>query len=246
MSFLSYLVFALLVMGASGIQRVTGFSFALFVVAGSTVLELGDLWEITVVVTFLLCINATTGLTTSNARPKLMLLMVIMAGVVPGTLIGLLLIHNTDYISDEMASFCLGIFMMLTAFMLGISTTSKSRWGNTSMWALGGIAGITGGAFGTPGPPLVYGFYRQSIPLEEIRATLFAVFLGFAAFRSGAAFYSAEVTPNIMWMFTFALPATLVGARVGRKVIKVANDHNIRGGAIGILFISGLIVMIRA
>lgn len=246
MSLSSYLALAALVMFASGIQRITGFSFSLFAVAGSMAFGIADLWEITVVVTFLLCFNATIGLITSRTWPQIKLLFIIMAGVVPGTVAGLALMHGGDYISAKTADIALGTFMIAAALMLSAGTTSKRRWGKPGMLAIGGMAGITGGAFGAPGPPLVYGLYRQPIPLEEVRATLFAIFLGFAVFRSGFAIYSGTISAGMIWMFAFALPAAVIGAQIGYKLIGRMATHHIRRVAVGVLLISGLVVIVRA
>lgn len=246
MSFSAYLALAMLVMVASGIQRITGFSFSLLAVAGSMAFGIADLWEVTVVVTFLLCINATIGLITSHTKPKLALLAVVMAGVVPGTIVGLVLMYSEDSMSASTADMLLGTFMVAAAIMLYAGSASKRRWRKPGMWALGGLAGIAGGAFGTPGPPLVYGLYRQPIPLDEIRATLFAVFLGFAVFRSGFAIYSGTLSSDMIWMFIFALPAALVGAQVGFRLIGRISAPHIRHAAIAVLLISGIVVIGRA
>ncbi len=92
------------------------------------------------------------------------------------------------------------------------------RWAYTA----GFVAGCLGGAYNTPGPPVVvYGSLRQW-PKDEFRAVLQALFLLNAVLVVASHTVAHHVTLEVLTFYLYAVPALvlgiLIGSRIDRKV----------------------------
>ena len=238
--------FVLLVVLASTLQRVSGFSFALLVVAGASTLKLAGLWEITFAVTLMTMASTASGLISIRRLPAPRALIPILAGVLPGTVCGLVLLSGLSAAPAGLEDLSLGVFTIAAGAMLWGGQVAAKRWSRLQMALIGGLSGLSGGAFGAPGPPLVYALYRQPIALEEIRSLLFSVFLLFGGLRTILAFASGVPGKEMSGLLIAGLPATLVGTYIGRRLAPRLSGLHVRGLSIGLLILSGLIMIIRS
>ena len=243
---LTVVVFMLLVVVASALQRISGFSFALLVVAGGSALGVAGLWEITFAVTLMMMANTVSGLISIRRLPAPSALIPILAGMLPGTVFGLVLLWGVSTAPAGLEDLSLGVFTIAAGAMLWRGQVTAGRWSRGQMALVGGLSGLSGGLFGAPGPPLVYALYRQPIALEEIRSLLFSLFLLYGGARTLLAFGSRVPDQEILWLLIAGLPATLAGACIGRRLAPRLSSPRVRGLSIGLLLLSGVIMVSRA
>ena len=97
-------------------------------------------------------------------------------------------------------------------------------------WAFvaGFAAGCMGGAYNTPGPPLVvYGSLRQW-PKDEFRATLQALFFINAVLTVSSHYAARNLTATVLTFYTCAVPALLVGVLAGSRIDDKLNRDRFR------------------
>lgn len=86
------------------------------------------------------------------------------------------------------------------------------------VYPAGFLAGCLGGAYNTPGPPvIVYGSQRQ-LPRDEFRAVLQALFFFSAVFVVTAHVLARNMTQQVFTYYLYAVPALIVGILAGVRV----------------------------
>jgi uncharacterized membrane protein YfcA len=105
---------------------------------------------------------------------------------------------------------------LLVAYALYTLRRPAVLWLRSPRWIypVGFLAGCLGGAYNTPGPPLiVYG--RQRWPRDEFRATLQAFFLVNGALVVASHLAAGNVTGEVLRFYAVALPALAAGILAG-------------------------------
>ncbi len=109
----------------------------------------------------------------------------------------------------------------------------------------GVIAGIAGGAVGTPGPPVILYSTTQGWSPRTIKANLQAFFFVNQAVTLAGYWWAGLVTVEV-WRLagSFALPAA-AGAVLGMLCFNHVDQHRFRRIVFGLLLISGLALLAR-
>jgi uncharacterized membrane protein YfcA len=118
-----------------------------------------------------------------------------------------------------------------------------SRWW---VYPAGFLAGCLGGAYNTPGPPvIVYGSQRQ-LPKDQYRAVLQALFFFNAAVVVTAHLLARNMTQQVFTYYLYALPALGIGIFAGVRVDRRVDPARFRilvsvmTLALGLLLVFGL------
>lgn len=136
-----------------------------------------------------------------------------------GVPLGIWALANVD---EAMVKRILGaILIAYSAYSLRRPATQRVAPG-WWVYPAGFCAGCLGGAYNTPGPPVIlYGSLRRW-PREEFRAMLQALFLISALMVVGGHVVAGHVTGTVLRYYVYALPALaagiLAGARLDRRV----------------------------
>jgi len=102
-------------------------------------------------------------------------------------------------------------FSLFSLSRLVLPTVTDRRWGLLA----GFLAGCLGGAYNTPGPPLiVYGSLRRW-PRDEFRSVLQAVFLLSSGLVILGHALAGHFSPAILRSYLIGLPALLLGVLLG-------------------------------
>lgn len=116
----------------------------------------------------------------------------------------------------------------------------------SSLWAYpaGFLAGVLGGAFNTPGPPvIVYGNLKQW-PRDLFRSTLQALFL----FSSSLVIASHAVAGNLTratWLsYLLLVPALLLGVWAGAWMDRHISNQHFRILVLALIFATGVLLLI--
>jgi uncharacterized membrane protein YfcA len=118
------------------------------------------------------------------------------------------------------------------------------KFGGRIADALVGFAGgVLGGLAGLSGPlPTLWASIRGWDKHE--RRGIFQTFNGtILATALCLQVFSGRVTKDVAWFALFTLPGTLVGAWLGARAYRVLSDQNFRDVVLGLLFLSGVILV---
>jgi uncharacterized membrane protein YfcA len=108
------------------------------------------------------------------------------------------------------------------------------------VYPAGFIAGCLGGAYNTPGPPvIVYGSLRQW-PKEEFRAVLQSLFFLNAMLIVASHYIAHHLTATVLTFYLHAVPALLLGILAGSHVDRRLNKDRFRTIVAWMILILGL------
>ncbi len=114
------------------------------------------------------------------------------------------------------------------------------RWG----YLAGLVTGCLGGAYNTPGPPLiVYGTLRHW-QREEFRAILQTLFFLTGALTVTSHWFAQLVTPTILTMYLLIVPALVAGIVIGARLDRRIDHATFRRIVVGMIFVLGLSLVI--
>ena len=136
--------------------------------------------------------------------------------------------------------------MLVVAFVLEVRGLYPAglrgrRWG----FGAGVLAGVLGGAVGTPGPPVVLYAATQGWGARAIKANLQAFFV----VNQGAillGYWWAGLLTREVWNLTlgFALPA-IAGAALGAVLFERVDPRRFRQIVFAMILVSGLVLLVR-
>jgi uncharacterized membrane protein YfcA len=112
------------------------------------------------------------------------------------------------------------------------------------VYPAGFLAGCFGGAYNTPGPPvIVYGSMRQW-PRDEFRAVLQALFFlnGILVVASHA--LAEHLTKQVLVYYLYAVPALAVGILVGSVVDPRIDQNQFRRIVTAMILVLGLALVV--
>lgn len=114
------------------------------------------------------------------------------------------------------------------------------RW----VYLTGLATGCLGGAYNTPGPPLiVYGTLRQW-QRDEFRAVLQALFFLTGLLTVASHFFTQHLTPTILTLYVFTAPALVIGILSGSLIDRRIDHETFRRITLALIFILGLSLII--
>jgi uncharacterized membrane protein YfcA len=211
MSFTSHALFVAAVALASYVQNLTGFAFGLILLGLVGLLHLAPLADVTNVVSILTLVNLVVllraGLPPVDWRSFLPTLAASLVGVGLGVA---LLNWMSDNVVQGLRAL-LGATIVLAAALLVAQPRTREQLSGRGAFAFTGLlSGVMGGVFSTAGPPLVFHYYRQPMPLAQVRAALILVFAANAVLRLGLLGASGRVNVHTLWMSLEAAPVVLL------------------------------------
>src|SRR5215218_7416326 len=177
MSLVALIGFLALTGVAAYTQTLTGFAFGLITMGGVGLTGLLSLPDAAVIVSVLTLVNATQMLLKGWRDVAWREFGFVIASSIPLLFIGYWLLEWLAGTRADLLRLILGLVIIVSSLQLARKPEPLAkRSSDGSFLFFGGIAGLMGGMFSTAGPPLVYHFYRQPMPLAVIRETLVFVF----------------------------------------------------------------------
>lgn len=170
--------------GAAYLQTVTGFGLGLVLMGAIGLTRAITLPDAAVLVSVFTIVNAVQVLRHANRDVAWREFALVMLCNLPALAGGYLLLNWLAGSRIEWLRLILGLAVIGASLQLALSPAQGERPSGAPSFALCGIAsGLMAGLFSTAGPPLVYHFYRQPMPMRRIRDTLIGVFGLNAALR---------------------------------------------------------------
>jgi len=143
-------------------------------------------------------------------------------------------------LNESMIKLALGIiligFAIYSALNVRWSMIISSRWA----WLVGFLTGCLGGAYNTPGPPLIiYGSLREWQRVE-FRGVLQALFFTTGILTTLSHWFARNLTPNVLTLYVYAAPALILGLIAGAFADRFINHRAFRIIVIAMVFVLGV------
>lgn len=244
MSATSLTLFLLIVAVASYLQALTGFALGIFAMGGVIALEVSSLPTAAMVINVMMICNVVLALRSSWRFIAGRLFFYTMAGVIPGTIIGLWVLDHLTGSHFYILQGVLGVLIMgagATLFMRPIPLDVQSP--STSFARIGVLGGIFGGLYSIPGPPVVYHFYRQPIKIESLRATLLAVFGVMSLFRFSFVALQGGLTDEVVQLAGLSVPIVIIVTLLYLRFPPNFSEVVVRRSAFVLLTLTGLFII---
>jgi uncharacterized membrane protein YfcA len=167
----------------------------------------------------------------------------LLIGTAFGVPFGLLMLR---FASESMTKALLGLllisFSVVSLYRPQLFLLKDDRF----IWIFGFVAGVTGGSYGMNGPPLaIYGASRRWSP-AQFRATIQAYFLPASALGMGGYLFSGLWTKNVNFLFSFSLPAILLGIFAGNLAGRLMDEERLGRILYYVLILVACILMLQS
>ena len=220
---------------AAFVQTLSGFGFALIVMPLITiVMGLRTAAPLVALAGLTLC-----AINLFRYRQAVNLKEVLRLGVASalGVPIGIWALTN---VNESVIRPLLGLILIAYAVYALMRPTAPRLCSHWWVYPAGFVAGCLGGAYNTPGPPvIVYGSLRQW-PKDEFRAVLQALFFFNAAMIVVSHYVAHNLTTDVFTFYLYAAPALLLGILAGSRVDSRLNKDRFRTIVTVIILILGL------
>jgi uncharacterized membrane protein YfcA len=241
MSVAELIGFLLLTGAAAYAQTLTGFAFGLITMGGVGLTGILSLPDAAIIVSVLTLVNATQMLLKGWRDVAWREFGFVMAASIPLLFVGYWLLEWLAGTQADVLRLILGLVIIVSSLQLARKPEPLARQSHDgSFLFFGAIAGLMGGMFSTAGPPLVYHFYRQPIPLVKIRETLVTVFALNAVFRIGLVIAAGDIPPASTLSGLLAIPAVVGATYAARRWPPPVSPTAMRRIVFILLFLSGV------
>jgi len=233
------ILIAAIVFVAAFAQSLTGFGFALMMMPLVTVV-LGVRTAAPVVALAALTVYSVNLVRYRRSInvPEVLRLGVASAAGVP---VGIWVLSNAD---EKVVMRILGLILVAYAGYSLLQPKTRRVLSRGWVYPAGFLAGCFGGAYNTPGPPvIVYGSMRQW-PRDEFRAVLQALFFlnGILVVASHA--FAEHLTKQVLVYYLYAVPALAVGILVGTVVDPRIDQTQFRRIVTAMILVLGLALVV--
>jgi uncharacterized protein len=214
-----HVLYLLSVALACYVQSLTGFAFGLVLLGLAAMTGVAPLPVLTQVVSVLVLVNAAGFFWRARPQFEPGVMAPTLTCSLIGVFVGVAMLH---WLSQHWLPFLqvlLGLTILVAAADLLVRPTPQPKLDSPLRFGgFGLLSGVLGGLFSTAGPPLVYHFYRQPIPIPRIRDALITVFAVNAALRLGLMGASGQLDWQMVMLSAEALPLVWLVTRftVGR------------------------------
>ena len=244
---MSVVAFLLVAFAGAFVQTVTGFALGMILIALAAGLELVSISVLTATASLLSLMNVGMALRAQGRFVHWGFWRFVTLGQVPAIGLGLALMLYLEGNALRWLEGLLGAFVLIGSLSMlrgdAQRHTLSPPWRRTGA---GFAGGLVGGMFSASGPVMGWFFYRQPLPIAEIRATLLACFGVTTSVRTLLVGGQGGLTQEV-WVLTAAsAPAVLLGTWIGSRIGPRLDALKLRRFAFGLLTLMGLLIMSRA
>jgi len=236
----AWIVSACIILAASFVMGLAGFGIALvglaflpFVMSPVTAVVLLTLYALVFAIAIFIPLRR-------DFEPRGMLDLIV--GTVVGTPLGVWILATFPASAlNRLIGLVLVVVVILERRGLYPERLSGRRWG----LGAGMLAGLVGGAVGTPGPPVILYATTQGWSPRTMKANLQAFFAVNQAVILVGYWWASLLTTEV-WRLTavFALPAA-IGVVFGVSLFNRIDQRRFRQVVFGLIFVSGIVLLVR-
>ncbi|MDO4511957.1 MAG: sulfite exporter TauE/SafE family protein [Bacteroidales bacterium] len=231
-----------LCIGASFVQRVTGFGFGIFIMTWLTALmpSYGEATALSGILALCTSLLVTIRMWRHIQWNHLWLILIAFMAVAGVCIFALAQIH------DAVLNVVLGcVLIFASIYFLFINGHIHLRPTRATQVVAGSLSGAMGGFFAMQGPPAVLYFLASEHDKNQYMATVQTYFLvgniGMALVRAANGF----VTEAVGWGFLYGIGGVIVGNVIGALVFKRISIELLRTIVYIYLAISGVMILLR-
>ena len=228
-------------------QTVTGFGFGMIAIGASSGLGLTSVAVVAAAVSLLTLVNGAVALKGRFHHVDRPAALAVLLGVVPATIAGVMLLNYLSESAALLLKFLLGGVVAFSGALFAMRPTQlELRSHNAGFFTSGVLAGLFGGAFGMPGPPVILHFYRQPMEPVVVRSMLILIIAAASAMRTVYVGFQGGLTYDV-WLIT-GLAAMLVAlaTAAGRRFPPPLPPVVMRRIAFSVLIFIGVSLMAAA
>ncbi|NQT35271.1 sulfite exporter TauE/SafE family protein [bacterium] len=222
-------------------QGLTGFGFGLVTVP---ILVIFLVPQLVVPIVLLTSMLLTFYLLIETRRwLELKRILVLMAAGVAGLPFGIIILKQLD--ADILRVF-IGIIIVLfgLAFLLGYRREIKNE--RLASVLIGFVSGLLSGSTSLSGPPVILFFTNQGLKKQTFRANIVAYFTVLSLVTLPAFIFSGLITPEVIELSLWFLPAMILGAFLGIKLSHRVNETLFRRITLVIVIVAGFVTVLSA
>lgn len=130
---------------------------------------------------------------------------------------------------------------VLTWWRLMPRRLAAPAWG----YGAGVLAGVLGGAVGTPGPPVILYAAAQDWSPRAVKANLLAFFIVNQAVILAGYGWAGLLDAHVLWLSAVLVVPALVGVAAGVALFNRIDAARFRQIVLGVLFVSGVVLLVR-
>ena len=166
----------------------------------------------------------------------------VMAASIPLLFVGYWLLEWLAGTQADLLRLILGLVIIVSSLQLAAKARAAGEAVGRRIVRRSSVPspGLMGGMFSTAGPPLVYHFYRQPMPLVTVRETLVTVFALNAVFRIGLVVLSGNLPSGSTLTGLFAIPVVMGMTYAARRWPPPVAATTMRRIVFVLLFLSGV------
>lgn len=202
--------FGVCVVVATCAQSITGFALALILLGLSGLFELAPLADVANVATVVSLFAAAISLRGTHQSLDRPILKGTVIGSVFGVAAGVGLLYWLSANVVLLLRLLLGLVVIACAIVVLVRTEPlPQRSSPASFHRYGFLSGVLGGLFAASGPPLVYHYYRQPLPLGAVRDTLVAALAAGGVIRLVMVVATGQFSLRSLWLCALAVPIAM-------------------------------------
>jgi len=209
--------FVLMAGVAAYVQTLTGFAFGLLLMGGVGLTAVMPLRDAAVVTGVLTLVNAAIMMAKGWRHVLRAETVLVLCASLPTLVAGYFLLDHLAENGLIYLRIILGAVIIISALQLVMPPKKEEKEATRSSFVFfGAFSGIMSGLFSTSGPPLVYHFYRQPLPIATIRETLVAIFSINALIRLFVVIADGTFPKPVYWPAFFAIISVSFGTQLAR------------------------------
>ncbi len=240
-------ILSVLLVGATLLQSLTGFGFGLFVIASVTLFTTVPVSTTAFLISALSLVNAADLAIRQRQHIHRRMVIWVLALGLPAIGLGFWLLEWLSGENRQLLMLILGVCIIVCSALLLIKRQGVNAESPGWQFGIAGaLGGILGGLFSTFGPPVIFQCYRQPWRIDQVRATLLAIFSVAAIARLAMVPFGTVPDPATLWFTLFAIPLVMLATRLSRLLATMVSASHIRTTAIVMLFASGISLIIKA
>lgn len=198
-------------------QTVTGFGLGMIVMGATSGLNVAPVASVAAVVSLMTLTNSAVALPGKLKYLNLPVIAATVAGIVPATVIGVLLLDALSTSAVSVLRIALGLIVCYGGLSLVLRPRQRETLSSRpSFFASGLLSGLCGGLFGIAGPPVIYQCYRQPLPPVAIRNMLILLFAATSGMRTLFVAMQGKLDFEILTLTAWAIPVVALATFAGR------------------------------
>lgn len=199
-------------------QTITGFGLAMIILGISGGLGIGNVPLLATVVSLISLVNSAIALRGQYQHIDWKITHTVLVGVIPASIMGVILLNYLNLQARHILGLLLGLLIIYSGVIFSLTPRKQAQPSSLkAFFSMGFIAGLCGGLFGMPGPPIIYQMYQQPFQLVRIRCMLLFIFAITALSRTLYELFVSGLPAGTVALTLIALPSVALATWAAQR-----------------------------